>query len=168
MTQELREKRKRLELAKRKQRQLLLELLEVDCNQRNILESALPNASLIYTVLTEQMGLNNDSSNCQVEAIYQPDPMRGEYVCPKSSAHHTYLKGCTEQLLQESVEETNNNNTQENTTNKQQTAKKQRQTEDTPTANTRQKPKSTISGRNRTTTKNQTKQTTKTNNPSNK
>ena len=71
MAQELREKHRRLELEKRKQRQLLI---EVDCNQRNIPENALPNASLIYTTLIEQMGLTNDRSSHQVEAIYQPDP----------------------------------------------------------------------------------------------
>ena len=67
----LQEKHKHLELEKRKQRQLLI---EVDCNQRNIPENALPNASLIYTTLIEQMGLTNDLSSHQVEAIYQPDP----------------------------------------------------------------------------------------------
>ena len=71
MAQELREKHKCLELEKRKQRQLLL---EIECNQRSIPESALPNAPLIYTALTELMGLTNESSKHQVEAIYQPDP----------------------------------------------------------------------------------------------
>ena len=86
------------------------------------------------------------------------------YVCAKCSARHTYSEGCGEQL-QENAEETNNTNTQENTTEIQQpTLNKQPQTENTPTANTRQKPDTTISGCNRTNTENQTKQTTKTNN----
>ena len=49
-------------------------LIEVDCNQRNIPENALPNISLIYTALTEQIALTNDRSNHQVEAIHQRDP----------------------------------------------------------------------------------------------
>ena len=70
-------------------------------------------------------------------------------------------------MLEESAKEPNNNATQENTTEKQQTAQehlnKQPQTdrECTSAANTRQKLNSTISGRNRTTTENRAKQTTK-------
>ena len=282
MAQELREKHKRQELERRKQRQLLL---EIECDRSSIPESAPPNASLVYAALTEQMGLTDESSNHQVEAIFQPDPnnswkwsvvfssqslkdnfegkeakiswtddtnkqytylirthgaprrllvtfnsspliddeelqevfrfwgvvkgishrgydfaphidsglrrvflhlhqgvnpesipgfitlsdgvsrklyFRGKkYLCAKCSAKHTYLEGCAEQLPQESVEETNKNTTQENTTNKQQqTTNKQRQTEDAPTATKQQKQNSTISGRNRTTTENETKQTT--------
>ena len=71
MAQELREKHRRLELEKRKQKQLLI---EVECNQGHIPESALPNASLIFTALTDQMGLTNENSKRQVEAIYKPDP----------------------------------------------------------------------------------------------
>ena len=72
MAQELRQKHKRLELEQRKRRQLLF---EIECNQRDIPERVLPNASLIYTALTKQMGLTNDSSNHQVEAIYKPMEM---------------------------------------------------------------------------------------------
>ena len=71
MAQELREKHKRQELERRKQRQLLL---EIECDWSSIPESALPNASLVYAALTEQMGLTDESSNHQVEAIFQPDP----------------------------------------------------------------------------------------------
>ena len=49
-------------------------LIDVDCNQRNIPENALPNILLIYTALTEQMALTNNRSNHQVEVIHQPDP----------------------------------------------------------------------------------------------
>ena len=291
MAQKVREKHKRQELEKRKQRQLLL---EIECDRSSIPENALPNASLVYAALTEQMGLTDESSNHQVEAIFQPDPNnfwkwsvvfssqslkdnfegkeakiswtddtnkqytyiirthgaprrllvtlnssplidddelrevfhfwgvvkgishRGygfaphidsglrrvflhlhqgvnpesipgfialsdgvhrklyfkgkKYLCAKCSTTHTYLEGCAEQLPQESVEETNKNTTQEKTTNKQQQmTNKQRQTEDTPTATKQQKRNSTISGRDRTTTENATKQTTDTHNvPTNK
>ena len=291
MAQKVREKHKRQELEKRKQRQLLL---EIECDRSSIPENALPNASLVYAALTEQMGLTDESSNHQVEAIFQPDPNnfwkwsvvfssqslkdnfegkeakiswtddtnkqytyiirthgaprrllvtlnssplidddelrevfrfwgvvkgishRGygfaphidsglrrvflhlhqgvnpesipgfialsdgvhrklyfkgkKYLCAKCSTTHTYLEGCAEQLPQESVEETNKNTTQEKTTNKQQQmTNKQRQTEDTPTATKQQKHNSTISGRDRTTTENATKQTTDTHNvPTNK
>ena len=88
------------------------------------------------------------------------------YVCTKSNTKHTYLEGSAGQLSQENLEETNNT-TQEKTANKQQQmTSKQQQTEDAPTANKQQKLNSTISGRNRTTTENATKQTTKTNKPS--
>ena len=71
MAQKLREKRKRLEMERRKQRQLLL---EIECDQSSIPEDALPDASLVYKALTEQMGLTDENSNQQVEAIFQPDP----------------------------------------------------------------------------------------------
>ena len=71
MAQKLQEKHNRLELEQRKRRQLLF---EIGCNQRNIPKNALPNASLIYTTLNKQMSLTNDTSNRQVEAIYQPGP----------------------------------------------------------------------------------------------
>ena len=71
MAQKLREKHKRLELERRKKRQLLL---EIECDQSSIPEKALPNASLVYGALTEQMGLTDENSNHQVEAIFQPDP----------------------------------------------------------------------------------------------
>lgn len=71
MAQKLREKHKRLELERRKQRQLLL---EIECDQSSIPEKALSNASLVYRALTEQMGLTDENSNHQVEAIFQPDP----------------------------------------------------------------------------------------------
>ena len=71
MAEQIQRKHKHQELEQRKRRQLLF---EVDCNQRDIPERALPDASLVYTALTKQMGLTKDSSNHQVQAIYQPDP----------------------------------------------------------------------------------------------
>ena len=71
MAQKLREKHKRQELERKGQRQLLL---EIECDQSRIPKNALPNASLVYGALTEQMGLTDESSDHQVEAIFQPDP----------------------------------------------------------------------------------------------
>ena len=71
MAQVWKAKQKRLEMEQRKKRQLLL---EVDCNEKDVPEKALLNTSLIYAALTEQMGLTDERSKQQVEAIYQPDP----------------------------------------------------------------------------------------------
>ena len=97
MAQELQEKHKHLELEKRKQRKLLI---EVDCNQRNISKNAFPNASLIYTALIEQMGLTNNCSNHQVEAIYQSDPNNscGWFVMFSSQSSKDSFEGKEAQL----------------------------------------------------------------------
>ena len=45
-----------------------------DCNKEGFPETGLPDASLTFTALMEQMGLTNESSKHQVKGIYQSDP----------------------------------------------------------------------------------------------